>query len=152
MHAGLGTRLRRLLDQLDADVARAGVELGLVDYRPRFSPVVRALVADGPLSIRELAATVGVTHSAASQTVAQMERADLVTLRAGPDARQRIVRLTPKTRRMLPAIEAEWTATAAAMSTLDEELPYPLTGVVEAVFQALERRPFHDRILDELNH
>jgi DNA-binding MarR family transcriptional regulator len=146
----LGTQLRRLLEEMDGDVARVGSELGLVDYRPRFSPVVRALVSDGPLSIREVAAAIEVTHSAASQTVAQMVRADLVTVEPGADARQRMVRLTAKTRAMLPAIEAEWAATTAAMSTLDEELPYPLTALVEATFQALERHSFHRRVQDQL--
>ena len=74
------------------------------------SPIVRTIVAEGPLSIRDLAAAVGVTHSAASQTVAQLQRAGFVTLRPGSDARQRIVHLTGKTRELLPTIEAEWKA------------------------------------------
>ncbi|WP_371871428.1 hypothetical protein [Phytohabitans rumicis] len=47
------------------------------------------------MSIRALAGAVGVTHSAASQTVAQMAKAGYVTLEPGTDARQRIVHLTP---------------------------------------------------------
>ena len=83
-----------MLELLDGDVARVYADLGLTGYRPRFSPVVRALVALGPLSIRELAGAVGVTHSAASQTAAQMARAGLLTLQPGADARQRIASLT----------------------------------------------------------
>ena len=48
---GLGTLLRRLLDLLDGDVQRAYDELGL-DYRPRYTPVVVALLDLGPSSIR----------------------------------------------------------------------------------------------------
>ena len=69
--AGLGTRMRHLLELLellDGDVARVYADLGVPDYRPRYSPVVRALVALGPLSIRDLASAVGVTHSAARRT------------------------------------------------------------------------------------
>ena len=69
---GLGTRLRHVLDLLDGDVARVYADLGLADYRPRFSPVARAIAALGPSSIRDIARAIGVTHSAASQTVAQM--------------------------------------------------------------------------------
>ena len=91
---GPGTRLRHVLELLDGDVAQIYADLGLSDYRPRFSPVVRALVQLGPSSIRDLARTIGVTHSAASQTVAQMSKCGLVALGPGADARQRIVRLT----------------------------------------------------------
>jgi DNA-binding MarR family transcriptional regulator len=133
---------------MDGDVARAGADVGLVDYRPRFSPFVRVLVERGPSTIRELGHAVGVTHSAASQTVAQMARRDLVTLTAGADARSRLVDLTDTARSLLPAIQAEWAATAAAAAALDAELPYPLSDLVTAVRDALARRSFRERIGD----
>ncbi|GGP85705.1 hypothetical protein [Streptosporangium pseudovulgare] len=46
--------------------------------------------------------------------VAQMARQDLVALAPGEDARTRIVHLTPRAEALLPALEAEWDATAAA--------------------------------------
>ena len=141
----LGTELRALFEQMDADVGRALADLGLAGYRPRFSPVVRALT-EGPASVRDLAALTGVTHSAASQTVAQMSRSGFVTLEPGADARQRIVSLTEKTRGLLPLIEAEWTATTEASEALEAELPYPLRGVLAAIVEALERKPFRQRI------
>jgi DNA-binding MarR family transcriptional regulator len=146
----VGTLMRHVLELLDGDVARYYRDLGLTDYRPRFSPVVRALVTDGPASIRELAAAIGVTHSAASQTVAQMSRAGLVTLEPGEDARQRIVHLTDRTRELLPVIEAEWRATTAAQAELDAELPVPLGDLLAAIVRALDARPFHRRIADQL--
>ena len=88
---GLGTRMRHVLEILDGDVARFLADIGLDSYRPRYSPVVRALLARGPLAIRDLAEEMRVTHSAASQTVAQMNRAGFVSLEPGADARQRIV-------------------------------------------------------------
>jgi DNA-binding MarR family transcriptional regulator len=148
MVLGLGTRLRHVLDLLDGDVARVYADLGLPDYRPRFSPVVRAIVALGPSSIRDIAHATGVTHSAASQTVAQMSRCGLVALGPGEDARQRIVRLTDRATSLLPVIDAEWAATAAAAADLDAELPVPLGEVLAAIVRAVERRPMHARIAD----
>jgi DNA-binding MarR family transcriptional regulator len=145
---GLGTRLRHVLDLLDGDVARVYADLGLADYRPRFSPVVRAVVALGPSSIRDIARSIGVTHSAASQTVAQMSRCGLVVLEPGEDARQRIVRLTDRARSLLPVIDAEWSATDAAAADLDAELPVPLGEMLAAILRAVERRPMRDRIAD----
>jgi DNA-binding MarR family transcriptional regulator len=143
---GLGTRLRHVLDLLDGDVARVYADLGLAGYRPRFSPVVRALVALGPSSIRDIARAIGVTHSAASQTVSQMSRNGLVALEPGEDARQRIVRLTDKARSLRPIIDAEWAATGAAVASLDAELPVPLAEMLAAILAAVERRPMRDRI------
>ena len=76
--------MRHVLELLDGDVAQVYSDLGVPDYRPRYSPVVRALVARGPMSIRDLAGAVGVTHSAASQTAAQMARDGLLTWSAAP--------------------------------------------------------------------
>ncbi|HEX3791060.1 MAG TPA: MarR family transcriptional regulator [Pseudonocardiaceae bacterium] len=145
---GLGTQLRHVLEEMDGAVAEACADLGLSDYRPRFSPIVRALVELGPSSIRDLALAISVTHSAASQTVAQLARRGLVTLAAGSDARQRIVRLTDQARASLPVIQAEWTVTRAAAVALDAELPFPLSDLVAALVDALARRPFRERIAD----
>lgn len=148
LEKGLGTQLRHVLDQMEDAIARAYADLGLDDYRPRFSPMVRALVELGPSSIRDLAKAVSVTHSAASQTVAQMNTRGLVTLAPGTDARQRIVHLTDRTRALLPTIRAEWAASTAAVAALDRELPFPVSDLVAALSAALEQRPFRDRIAD----
>jgi DNA-binding MarR family transcriptional regulator len=141
----LGTELRALFEQMDADVGRALADLGLDGYRPRFSPLVRVLV-DGPASVRQLAAATGVTHSAASQTVAAMVKAGWATQRVGTDARERIVELTDATRAALPAIRAEWEVTTGAMAALDAELPYAVSRFVGDLRAALERVPFRARM------
>jgi DNA-binding MarR family transcriptional regulator len=148
MDGAIGTQLRHVLELLDGDVAKVYLDLGLPEYRPRFSPIVRALVAAGPLSIRDVATAVGVTHSAASQTVAQLTKAGFVTLQPGADARQRIVQLTDRTRDLLPTIEAEWRATTAAMSELDAELTAPLGQILTELAAAIDRRSFRNRIAD----
>ncbi|AIG73257.1 Hypothetical protein AJAP_01630 [Amycolatopsis japonica] len=144
----MGTLLRHVLDVTEADVSAFFEDIGLGDYRPRFTPFVRAIVEHGPLPIRDLAAEVGVTHSAASQTIAQMARQDLVSLRPGTDARQRIVSLTEKTLGLMPTLEAEWAATSAAAAQLEAELPYPLREVLVAAVEALERKSLRERIAE----
>jgi DNA-binding MarR family transcriptional regulator len=145
----VGTLLRHVLDLLEGDVAAVYRDQGLPEYRPRFSPVVRVLAAEGPLSIRDLAAAIGVTHSAASQTAAQMSRAGLVTHASDPgDHRRRLVALTPKARALLPRISEEWKATAAAMADLDAELSMPLGLLLKEAAEALHRRPLRERIAE----
>lgn len=142
---GLGTLLRHLLDLLDGDVDRAYAELGL-DYKPRYTPVVQALVVQGPCSIHEIARAARLTHSAASQTVAQMAAKGLVTVEIGQDLRRRIVRLSPKCEQMLPTLRRQWARAAAAAGALDAELPVSLTEMATAAIRALERVPFRERM------
>ncbi|WP_431896762.1 MarR family winged helix-turn-helix transcriptional regulator [Nonomuraea sp. bgisy101] len=141
----LGTRLRLLLDLLDDGVTTLYPALGLDGFRPRYTPVLRNLATEGPSSIRDLARAIGVTHSAASQTVAQLAKEDLVTLSPGADARQRIVHLTPKAESLLPAMAVEWAAVNTAVEELESELPYPLSRLVDETLEALRRRPMRDR-------
>ncbi|MEU7000965.1 helix-turn-helix domain-containing protein [Nonomuraea sp. NPDC046570] len=142
----LGTRLRHLLDLLDGDVASIYTDLGLDGFRPRFTPIIRALAASGPASIRDLARAIGVTHSAASQTVAHLARENLVSLTPGDDARQRIVTLTPTAERLLPTLDLEWTATATAAAEFEAELSYPLSTLIDEALTALHHRPMRQRI------
>ncbi|GAA4904672.1 DNA-binding MarR family transcriptional regulator [Stackebrandtia albiflava] len=143
----IGTRMRQLLDAMEADIAARYAAQGVPDYRPRYSPVMRLLAESDGLPIRRIAAGVGVTHSAASQTVAQMAQSGLVESVPGAhDARQRIVRLAERGRRLLPVVEEEWTATTTAMTELDAELSTPLHRVLTELDAALARRPLRDRI------
>lgn len=144
--AGLGTQLRHLIELLDGAVEEAYVEAGLF-YRPRYTPVMRALVQREPLAIGEIAARAGITQPAATQTVALMAKEGLLVVEAGArDARQKMVRLSERGREMLPRIQACWEATKAAADGLDADLPYPLSQVLEEAIRALDANSFGARI------
>jgi DNA-binding MarR family transcriptional regulator len=112
----LETQLRQVFD---GDVAAVYADLGMEGYRPRYTPILRVLAERGPQSIRDLAIAVAVTHSAGSQTVAQLVREGHVTLESGDDARQHITHLTPAAPALLPRIDLEWAATVAAAEELE---------------------------------
>ncbi|MFH9296649.1 MarR family winged helix-turn-helix transcriptional regulator [Streptomyces sp. NPDC017520] len=99
------------------------IERGIAGVRPRFVyPLIR-LAHTGPLTIRELAKSLGRSHSATSQTVAAMRDAGLVTSEPGPDARTRRIDLTDRGRSLVPFLEAEWRATHSTVAELDGEVP-----------------------------
>lgn len=143
--SSLGTLLRGLIEALDGDVERAYTAAGL-DFRPRFMPVVRLLATAGPLRIKDLAARVGLSHSALSQTVGQLVAQGWVRLEPGADGRERVARLTPKALDALPRLESCWTATARAAASLDAELGVDLEDVARRTLAALQRQPFLSRI------
>lgn len=142
--------LHTLLASLDAEIEQVYTDRGIEGVRPRFAyPLIR-LAHTGPLTIRELAESLHRSHSAVSQTIAAMRKADLVTSEPGPDARTRRIDLTERGRSLVPFLEAEWRATHAAVSELNDALPYPMTAVVEDVRAALADRSMRRRIEDRL--
>lgn len=143
--------LHTLLAGLDAQIESLYADRGIRGVRPRFAyPLIR-LAHTGPLTIRELAASLDRSHSAMSQTIAAMRREGLVDTEPGTDARTRRVTLTDRGRALVPFLEAEWRATEAAVAELDDEVPHPLSAVVTELERALARRPLKDRILSHLD-
>lgn len=145
MKQGLGTQLRHLIDLLDGDVAQQYKDAGL-DYRPRYTPVMRALQGLESASIGQIAAAAGITQPAATQTVGLMKKEGLVTVEPGADGRQRRVALSRRGRELLPALEVCWAATRAAADELDAQLATPLSGCLAGAIAALQEKPFGERI------
>jgi DNA-binding MarR family transcriptional regulator len=143
--------LRELLAEMDGDIARLYAARGVSGVRPRFSMALIRLYHRGPMTVRELAEQIDVTHSAMSQTIAAMRADGLVETAPGRDARTRDVALTEWGRDLVPFLEAEWRATERAWGELEAELPYPLTQLVEDISAALRRRSFLDRIAQQLD-
>lgn len=141
----LGGRLRRLLDALDGEVEKAYRRNGL-DFRPRFTPVLKALFDRGPMRVRDLAEATGLSQSALSQTLTQMETAGWVAFEPGRDRRERYVHATRQAQAAAPLLERQWRATAKAAASLDAELGLELEPVVGAALEALARQSFGDRI------
>jgi DNA-binding MarR family transcriptional regulator len=143
----LATLLRHLVQLLDGAVEDAYRSKGL-DYRPRYTPLIRVLMDAGPSSLRSISDRTGVTHSAISQTVSQMVKARLVRLVKSSDGRERVVVLTPQAKRILPQIVRQWRVTQAAARALEAEVGVPLADVIARTLAALTQRSFADRIAD----
>jgi DNA-binding MarR family transcriptional regulator len=144
----LGTELRRLIELLDGDVERIYKSRGH-KFRPRYTPVVRALEALGSASIKSIAQHSGLSHSAVSQTVAQMVKEGLLCTSEGKDGRERIVAMAPLLAKMIPSLHMQWEATRLAAKLLDAELSASLLDIVGEAIGALQQRSFAERILAE---
>jgi DNA-binding MarR family transcriptional regulator len=146
MRQGLGTQLRHLIDLLDGAVGTAYEEAG-IDYRPRYTPVMRALEGGAPHTVSQIAEAAGITQPAATQTVALMIKEGLLESSPGAtDARQKIIRLSARGRQLLPQLRICWQATRAAADSLDGDMPYPLSEALAAAITALQVKPFGERI------
>ena len=141
----------RLLSDMDDEIARVYADNGIEDLKPTWVLEIVRLHARGPMTIAELARSVGRTHSALSQKVAAMRAAGWLATTPGRDARSKRVELTPKAERVADLLAAEWRATEAALTELEAGLPYPLTRVVEDIRSALAGKSFHARITGHLS-
>ena len=104
----LGTQLRHLIELLDGAVARSYDAFDL-NYRPRYTPVMRVLIAMESCTIGDIAVAAKVTQPAATQTVAMMLKDGIVQSTPGEqDARQRLISLTERGRAMVPLLQRCW--------------------------------------------
>jgi DNA-binding MarR family transcriptional regulator len=142
--------LFRLMDAMDDEIGQVYADNGIDDLKPNWVLELLRLNARGPMTIADLARSVGRTHSAMSQKVAAMRAAGWVSTGAGPDARSKEVALTPKAEKIVGKLAVEWRATEASIAEIEAEIPYPLSRVAEDLRQALRRKSFHDRIMEKL--
>jgi DNA-binding MarR family transcriptional regulator len=148
MKATLGTQLRHLIELLDGAVSASYVDAGLT-YRPRYTPVMRVLMAQEPATIGLIAERAGITQPAATQTIALMLKDGLITAEPGvKDGRQKVIRLSDAGREMIPQLTACWRATAAAAASLDADLAHPLSEALDGAIAALAAKPFGARIAE----
>ncbi len=145
---GLGTQLRRLVELLDGDLEEIYGRDGF-GYRPRYTPVMKALSTGTQRTIKDIAALSSISHSAASQTISKMMSEGLVEQTIGDDGRERMIGLTANGLELLPLLKARWKATRKAADQLDSELSTPLSSVLAEAIEALTARPFADRIADQ---
>jgi len=151
MKRTLGTTLRHLIELLDGGVEQVYVDFDL-DYKPRFTPIVRTLSKNGTGTISELAKEAGITQPAATQTVQAMLKKGLVVVSVSErDSRQKVVTLSNKGKAMISQLEQCWQATAMAAESLDNELQTSLSTLAEEAIVALEKKPFKARIKNAHN-
>src|SRR4051812_43839465 len=111
--------LRLLMQRVDDEIARVYREMPEAEgVRPAWVFEILRLDAQGPMTIRELADSVGRTHSALSQKVAAMGKAGLVETRVGRDGRMRQVHLTERARALVGRMRSEWQATEEVLAEL----------------------------------
>ncbi len=140
-----------LLAAMDREIEQVYERSGATGMRSRFVlPIIR-LAHEGPMTISELAASLGRTHSAISQTVAAMRREGLVASESGTDRRSQVLTLTDRAHALLPLLEAERRATNAVVADLDDEVGGGVVALTAALTQALERRSMTQRLDDRLS-
>mgnify|MGYP004710373301 FL=1 len=143
---GLGELLRHVSDLVDQGALRHYQQLGL-PYRPRYTPVLRAL-CDGAITVSDITDRTRLTQGAVSQTISLMAADGIIERRRLGDGRKSALVITAHGRKLLMVLEPHWKHTFAAIDQLEQEIGHPLRTALDAAAQALEQRDFATRLLE----
>lgn len=144
-HLFLGSRLRRLAEQMQGDVTLVGERAG-IPLQPGQYPVL-ALLGEGPRTIGEIARGLGLSQPAATQAIGRLRALGLVGAGvAGRDRRERRVALSAEGRALLERSEREvWPAVEAAVREALDGLEGPFLAQIAALEARLAERPLNRR-------
>ncbi len=143
---GLGELLRHLSELVDKGSQTAYRDSNL-DYRPRYTPVMRALAA-GAGNVRQITETMHVSQGAVSQTLKLMSDDGLVIRERGTDGRETRISLSEKGCTLQKALSPRWQDLFAAVSLLEQEIDAPLRQSLTDAIRALNTLSFDKRLAE----
>lgn len=144
MKPGLGELLRYVGELVDQGAEARYRALDL-NYRPRYTPVLRAISA-GAETVTDITARSHLTQGAISQTIGLMVADGIVARHGLEDGRKSGIHLTAQGKKLMTVLEPHWRRTFAAIAALEQEIGHPLLRVLEDTASALERQGFSVRI------
>ncbi|MEA3539263.1 MAG: MarR family transcriptional regulator [Pseudomonadota bacterium] len=146
-HLSLGTRLRRIGEQLQSETQRV-LDAGGLSVQASQCPVLVAVERLGPVTVGDLALALGITQPGATRAVGILvEAGSLEVLKSEGDARVRLVALTPAGTALVARLRAEmWPQIDRAVAHLCAPLAGPLLDQLDALEAALHETPLPERI------
>jgi DNA-binding MarR family transcriptional regulator len=147
--AAIGALLRRLSERIDRDANRVYARLGIT-FEQRWMGVLDLLVRQGPMSVKDLARDLGVSHPSVSQTRASLLTAGLIAERVDPgDGRRRALYLTPEGEALVETLLPVWAALDQVGRALNAEAG-DAVSVLTGLEEAMNRRSIQDRVAQAL--
>jgi len=145
-----GSRLRRLSEAFLADVNKIYASHNLA-FDAAWFPVFYILSRQETVSIKDIADELGISHSAVSQLVSNLQQKGLIkTTTAGDDARKKVVAFTAKGKKLQQQVQPVWDALKKAMESLAQEGEHSknILKAIADIEQGLQRESVFDRVED----
>lgn len=151
-HLALGSRLKRLAERMQADATKVFADRGLPIQSTHF-PLLVALSTYGPLSVSEAVEAVGISQPAVTRIHNSLQALGITTSESVEgDNRQKRIRLTADGEALLNELRHDlWPQVRRAAQTLCEGEATDFLSWITRLESALQERPLHARISDELN-
>jgi len=144
--ASLGSRLRRLSEQLTSQAAEV-YDLYHLPFEPRWFPVFYLVATQPRLSIGELAQRIGHSHAAVSQVVKELAKHNLISVeREKADQRRSVTTLTAQGAKVWPSLQQQAADVQQATEALLAESRHNLWLAIGEVEHALAHRSLARRV------
>ena len=145
-HLFLGSRLKRLAEQMQGDVGLVAQRAG-IPIQPGQYPLLATLDEHEPLTIGELAQSMGMSQPAVTKNAERLVEAGLIEVSRGDaDRRQRLVSLSAAGRQTLDRSKREvWPMVEAAVKEITDGLAGPLLDQIAELEARLAARPLSSR-------
>jgi len=147
----LGSRLKRLSDQLIAEVAFIYQEMG-ISLNPSFFPLLVLISKMGPQGIMQAAQKLSVSHPAISKLANKMI-ADgyLIKMQNPQDKRGCLLSLTDTSKLLIKQAAPIWDALKQQLDALEKQQSTPLMRAIEEFEMSLKEINLSHRVLQTLN-
>ncbi len=138
--------LKRLMLRLLKEAESTYRDLAL-PLKPRWCSTLLLLDGEGPLTIREIAERLRLTHPAVVQILNDMDSSGLVRRSVDPrDARCRAVRLTRKGKRWMPKFRRVWEALRRAQEEVFVRAGFEVPAALDRVHRELDQETIEQRV------
>jgi len=142
----LGSRLRRISEQLTAEAGLIYADYGLA-FQPRWYPVFYLAAQQPGLTANEVAEQLGHTHAAVSQVVKELTKSGLLAAEpSASDQRCRLLHLTARGQDLLPQLQAQTADVRQSLEDLLAAAAPSLWSALDALEQHLHQQPLHQRV------
>jgi DNA-binding MarR family transcriptional regulator/N-acetylglutamate synthase-like GNAT family acetyltransferase len=146
----LGTRIKNLGELLMKDMARIYKEQG-IDFEPRWFTFFQLILQKKEVSVTAIAQDLKQTHPAVVQVINMLEKKGLIiTTKDKGDRRKRLVRLSPKGKKLADELEPVWLKVKAAAMELMMESEPGLLNNISSLEKALQKKGMYDRIYEKI--
>ena len=142
----VAARLHRLADTIRRDGTQVYKAHG-IDFEPKWFAVIYVLHQNGPTSVVDLAAEIGIAHPSVIQLVKELEAKQLV--KSSPDktdGRKRNLSLTPKAKTLIKKMEPVWAKIRAAVTELTKTENNLMNAMMETE-EKLKSEDFYTRVM-----
>ncbi len=148
----LASRLKRLSEMMMAEGEALYRDLG-IEFRPRWFPAFWSLSKRSPQAVGELAAALGVSHTAVAKIAAELVQAKLIrVVRNGHgDRRRSLYTLTPEGKRALTRLEPIWREIGRAVLEIFTESNGDLLSDLTRFEDAFARKSVADRVREGMH-
>ncbi|WP_039885197.1 bifunctional helix-turn-helix transcriptional regulator/GNAT family N-acetyltransferase [Acidocella sp. MX-AZ02] len=142
----LASRLKRLAERMQGDVAALGGAVGL-EIQPAQYSLLATLDAYGPQTIGELSQAMGLSQPAITRNAAKLAQMGLVAIdRLHKDQRHKTVSLTARGEADMACSKAlVWPQVEAAVRDLLAGMETQFLAQIDAIETALAQKPLHQR-------